>query len=161
MRGRATTRIVAELFIVCLLTSSCTSSTKSGPVEPSQSDLARQLYAERPEFVRIRTVLNLDPRITEVWNQNQPVYGETHSGYVPTNDKRIASIRGMMRRLHVVWLYNDRDETQYTMWLGPPSWRKRVRNSSVDFPARDKGTSSATIFARIMSDWYVFWDWDS
>ena len=166
--------IVGAILAICVLASSCMLNSDEVPPEPSQRALAETLRIHRQEFAYIRSVAKQRPRIRRIVDPDQPVEGETPSGRIPVSDKRIAVLRRAMDRLHVVWFEDYDGRANFTIWLGPPSWKDRVTKGivysshamaplygSIDSPARDKvSPPPGRIYARIGTNGYVFWDWD-
>jgi hypothetical protein len=162
--------IVAALGVT-LMTVSCSSASDQTAPEPSQRALTQLFRTNRQEFEFMRSLANRKPRITGMFEPDQPIYGETPSGNVPLNDRRIALLRRAMNQLHVVWLRNIGDVTTFTVWLGPASLKDRMSkgvaySSKAAVPvyhdvdsSRNKRTSSEWMYAPIERNWYVFWDW--
>ena len=167
-RYRYPLHVAGALLALCLLASSCTSSSDAVSPEPSQSALAETLRNHQQQFDYIRSVARQRPRITRIVDPDQPVYGETPTGQIPVSDKRIAVLRREMDRLHVVWFVDRDGRTSFTMWLGPPSWKDRVSKGIVysprppapiyDSPDWNNVSLPKPIYARIKPDWYIFWD---
>src|SRR5947209_2053702 len=153
------------------MTVSCSSGSDQTTPEPSQRSLIQKFRVHRQEFRYMLSLADRKPRITGLFERDQPVYGETPSGKVPVSDKRIAILRRAMNELHVTWIRNVGDVTTFTVWLGPASLKDRMSKGiayssravepiyhDVD-ASRDKRTSSEWMYAPIERNWYVFWDW--
>lgn len=163
--------VVVAVLGVGLMTVSCSNGSGQTPAEPSQRALTQTFHVHRHEFEYMRSLADRKPRITGIFESDQPVYGETSSGNLALNDKRIAILRRAMNELHVVWLRNAGGVMTFTVWLGPASLKDRMSkgiaySSKAATPvyhdvdsSRDKRTSSEWMYAPIERNWYVFWDW--
>lgn len=114
------------LLTVALTTLSCSTDSDQAPPEPSQQYLMQNFRVHRQQFEYMRSLANRKPRITGIFELDQPIYGETPSGNVPLNDKRVAILRRAMNDLHVLWLRNVGNVITFTVWLGPASLKDRM-----------------------------------